>query len=463
MASKPFISRIRPAAWPIFGGDGMAAIIARGLLGVVLLFALLDISFVLTTYVRDQEGLGQRLLSLQAEEIAEAITAEDSSARFDPARLYREPIGSARLAFAIYDRQGKEIAVDGPGDLTHSLMPGPTSASSETRRDDHANGFLLRGIRQVTAGGQPFWIAMSVDGKGLRPFWPVILNEMIDHVGLPLMPLALLLFILNVAVVRRALRPLSTAVGEVETLEPRQIERRLTMPESPREVRRLVDAMNEALNRIERAIRALRDFTADAAHELRTPLAIMSMEVDEFPAGAAKERLHEDIANMTRLVGQMLDMAAAEALLIPEGATANLGAIAAEVAAQMTPLAVREGRSIRFLDKQAPTIAGHAEAISRAVRNLVENATAHTPEGTSVEVTAGPGAVIAVRDHGPGIPVEKRKIVLKRFWRGDRSRGTGSGLGLAIASRIAEAHGGGIEIAAAPGGGAVIRLRLSSA
>ena len=119
MSRKSFLSRMNPGSWPIFGGDGMAAIIARRLLGVVLLFALLDICLVLTTYVQDQEGLGQRLLSLQAEEIGEAIIVEDSHARFDPALLYREPIGSARLAFAIYDQRGQEIAVRG-APRTHS-------------------------------------------------------------------------------------------------------------------------------------------------------------------------------------------------------------------------------------------------------------------------------------------------------------------------------------------------------
>ena len=462
MSGSAFLSRMKPRAWPIFGGDGMAAIIARRLLGVVLLFALLDICFVLTTYVQDQEGLGQRLLSLQAEEIGEAVTVKDSHARFDRALLYREPIGSARLAFAVYDQHNQAIAVDGPWELTSDLMPPSVSLSSGTQRDDRASGFLLHGVRRVAVGGEPFSIVMSIEGSGLRPFWPVILNEMIDHVALPLMPLALLLLVLNVAVVRRALRPLSTAVSEVEGLDAQKIERRLTVPKTPREVRRLVGAMNEALGRIESAIHALRDFTADAAHELRTPLAIMSMEVEQLPAGSSKQKLLEDISDMTRLVRQMLDMASADILLIPEGAMANLGTIAADVAGQLTPLAVREGRSIRFLDEKAPIIPGHSEAIGRAVRNLVENALVHTPAGTSVEITAGPGAVIAVRDHGLGVPVEQREKVLKRFWRGNRSRGRGTGLGLAIASRIAEAHGGRIEIENADDGGAVIRVRFSA-
>lgn len=457
-----FPLNLRKAAWTVFRSDSMAAIIARRLVAVILLFAVLDILFVVLTYVRDPEGLGQRLLSLQGEEIAEAVVPDGNRLRFESSELYREPIGSAQLAFAVYDRTGREIAVDGPWELSHSLTPPITSVSSETRRDEHATGFFLHGARRLTAGGQPIWVVMNLRGEGLRPFWPVIVNELGAHVGLPLLPLVLMLLVLEVAVVYRALRPLSTAAREAQALEPRRIERRLTVPQAPREVRRLVDAVNDALNRIESAIRSLREFTADAAHELRTPLAVMSMEIEVLPDSPAKTKLQEDVANMTRSVGQMLDMASADALLTPAGMVADLGAVAARVVSQLTPLAVRKRRAIRFNDLHPVPVAGHAEAIGRAVRNLIENALSHTPEGTDVDVTAGPGAVIAVRDHGPGIPPEKRELVLKRFWRGDRSRNEGSGLGLAIAGRIAEAHGGRIEIADAPGGGALICLWLAA-
>ncbi len=455
------LSRIATKNWPIFGGDGIGAIIARRLLAVVILFTLLDIIFVFATYVRDQEGLGQHLVSLEAAQIAKAVDIEGAAPHFASERYYGELIGSARMAFAVYDHQGREITVKGPWELAHAITPPITSVSSETRRDDHASGFRLRGIRRVIVAGQPLWVSMIIEGEGLRPFWPVIGNEMIDHVGLPLMPLALLLLALNFSAVRDALKPLSNAVHEVEALEPRQVERRLTVPASPREVRQLVSAMNKALARIESAIHALQEFTADAAHELRTPLAIMSMEIDGLPAGAAREKLRGDVDNMTRSVAQMLDMASADALQIPENATANLAGIATEVVTQLTPLAIQKGRTISFCDAGAATVHGHGEAIGRAVRNLVENALAHTPQGTSVDVIAGPGPLISVRDHGPGVPSEKRAAVLKRFWRGDRTRTSGSGLGLAIANRIAEAHGGHIEIDAAPGGGALVRLSFA--
>lgn len=448
---------------PVFAGDGIAAIISRRLFAVVLLFAALDVTFVLVTYARDKEGLGQHLLSLQSEEIAEAVTADDAGLHFRPERLHRERIGNAALAFAVYDRQGHEVALEGPWDLAHALMPPITSVDSETRRDDHAWGFVLRGVRRTAVGGQPIWIVMTVQGKGLRPFWPVIANEMIQHVGLPLLPLVLLLLALNLTVVRRTLAPLTSAAREVEALKPDHIEARLTVPSSPGEVRRLVHAFNAALDRIQSAIAALKDFTADAAHELRTPLAILSMQADTLPPGTAKEKLRDDIAAMTRLVGQMLDMASADTLTHAGGAAVDLAVLGADVVARLTPLALASARNLRFADERPQMVKGHAEAISRALRNLIENALRYTPQAGVVEVTAGPGPVLSVRDQGPGIPADKRALVLKRFWRGDRSRSDSSGLGLAIASRIAEAHGGCLEIDDAEGGGAVVRLWLGPA
>ncbi|MBU6444403.1 MAG: HAMP domain-containing histidine kinase [Alphaproteobacteria bacterium] len=453
----------RPSSWPVFGGDGMAAIIARRLLGVALLFALLDIGFVIVSYASDREGLGERLLAIRAEEIADAITVSGDEARFDPGRFSRAASDMATLAFAITDRRSKTVAVIGRWAQPRTQARPIGSLISMTRRDDHADGFVLHGVRRVEVGGQPFWITMEVSGKGLQPFLPVIFDELIEHVVAPLLPLVVLLLALNVVVVRRALQPLAAAVGEVETLQPAQIERRLIVPGEPREVRRLVGALNEALDRIERGIRALRDFTADAAHELRTPLAILSMEVDGLAVSPAKDKLRGDIDAMTRSVSQMLDMASADALLIDGAGSVDLGAVARDTVMQLTPLALLQHRNLRFTDEGAATITGHREALSRALRNLIENALAHTPEGIDVDITAGPGAAITVRDYGPGIPADQRQTAQQRFWRADRSRASGSGLGLAIAGRIAEAHGGRLEIGDAAGGGALIRLCLSRA
>lgn len=208
---------------------------------------------------------------------------------------------------------------------------------------------------------------------------------------------------------------------------------------------------------------SLREFAGNAAHELRTPLSIMLLGIGKLPDGDAKAKLLKDVQGMKRLVGQMLDMAQASAITIEQGAEANLSIIAREIIADLTPLAIARGRIIAFEDRGCPPINGHADAIGRALRIVIENALAHTPEGTSVDVTFGPGPVYEVRDHGPGIPAHLRTTVLDRFTRLDHRHSDGAGLGLAIASAIMQVHGGVIEIGDTPRSGASVRLLFSAA
>ncbi|MBY0427752.1 MAG: sensor histidine kinase, partial [Alphaproteobacteria bacterium] len=289
----------------------------------------------------------------------------------------------------------------------------------------------------------------------------VLLSEVIDHVALPLIPLSGLLLIFSVLAVRRALQPLAKAIRQIDELDPRAIEQRLEIPNSPREVNHMVTAMNAALGRIESAILSLREFTADVAHELRTPLAIMTIEVERLSAGPGKVKLKHDLDGMTRIVSQMLDMAYANALIIPEQCMANLTQVASDVIALLTPLALKAQRGIVLhVESDVVEINGHAEAIGRALRNIIENALVHTPPHTCVEVTVKNNAQIVVRDYGAGIPDEQRGASLNRFWQGPRKKHQGAGLGLAIAMRIANAHNGTITIGAAQGCGAEVTLML---
>ena len=154
----------------------------------------------------------------------------------------------------------------------------------------------------------------------------------------------------------------------------------------------------------------------------------------------------------------MLDMAHADALHLAADDVAELSTIASEVAAQLTPVAIRRGRTISLTDLGSGKFQGHAEAIGRALRNIVENALTHTPEGTAVEITVGPGPVCTVRDHGRGITPEQRDRVFRRFWRGGHSSSGGNGLGLHIVQSLVAAHDGRVEIGDAPDGGTEVRL-----
>jgi signal transduction histidine kinase len=225
-----------------------------------------------------------------------------------------------------------------------------------------------------------------------------------------------------------------------------------------------VHAVNQALDRLEAGFRAQRDFTADMAHELRTPLSVARARVDSLEAGPLRDQLRADLVNMTRTVNQVLDIAELENFRVGSDARADLHAVCADAVAFMAPLAVGRGQTVALTGAPGPVwVLGHTEALFRAVRNLVENAIRHTPAGVSIEVEVMESGVVRVLDDGPGVPVADRESIFRRFWRRDRSKADSRGLGLAIVARVAEAHEGSVSVEERAGGGSIFTLRLRPA
>ena len=429
---------------------------------VGLVFLVVELSAVVWSYVNRPNELDQLLVSAEADRIASDIPRIRAGG-IVPDDL-RQPIAKGtQLAFIIHERGGGIIARFNDADIKIADEAPASFLEIRTQRESWGDRFLLSGTRRVTVADEPFWITVAIAGQGFGPFVPIIYNEIRFHVLFPLLLLSLMFLLLNFSMVRSTLRPLRATIAAVDGIDPAQVAMRIETEASSREAQALVSAINRMLERVERAVRTLKDFAGDAAHELRTPLAIMMLSIGKLPEGEAKSRLAADAQGMKRLVDQMLDSSYATALEINANARADLRAIASDVATSLTPLAVARGRSIAFRDMGAAEVPGHAEAIGRALRNVVENGVSHTLPRTVVEVVAGPGRQCSVRDHGPGIPVAQRSVVLKRFHRLDKSRTEGAGLGLAIASTIMELHGGEIRIEDAPGGGALVRLIFPAA
>ena len=223
----------------------------------------------------------------------------------------------------------------------------------------------------------------------------------------------------------------------------------------PREVLPLVRAVNDALDRLEAGFRAQREFTADAAHELRTPLAILRTQIDMIADRDVAGPLRHDVESMCRLVNQLLDISELETFVVGEEEVADIVAIAAEVAAFLAPLALSQRKTVALTGARRPVrVRGDGDALARAAsRNLVENALAHTAPGTTVEIAIGSEGVIRVMDRGPGVPRADREHIFRRFWRRDRRSGGNAGLGLAIVARIAAMHGATVDVADRQGGG----------
>lgn len=223
---------------------------------------------------------------------------------------------------------------------------------------------------------------------------------------------------------------------------------------------RLLSELKEKEETLRKAEEERLSFAADAAHDLRTPLAILRAHIDSFESNDTTTQLRQEVDHITRIVEQVLAKSRIEAIEVKPADTADLSAIAREMAVYVAPLVIREGRSIEVVGAERPVpVNGNSFAIEQALRNLLENAIKYSSRGTTItiEVTGEPS--LKVIDRGRGVPEAERDLIFERFRRADR-RGAGSGIGLSIVRRVAEAHGGRVSVADAPEGGAVFTLHF---
>lgn len=285
----------------------------------------------------------------------------------------------------------------------------------------------------------------------------VLLHELADHVAGPLTPATALVLIVVLWVVRRSLAPLGRAAEVAAAVDPRKTRFRLADAlgddDPPAEVARLVDRLDALLDRIDAVGEAQATFAGAIAHELRTPLSLLALELEQVP-GASAARARADVQAMARSVDQLLGIARLDALQLAPDARVDLGRLAGDLVGRLAPGAIDAGRELAFVDAGAAEVDGHAEAIWGALRNLVENALRVSPVGGTVTVTAGPGARLSVEDQGPGLPPGGADPLFARFVRGDRAAGGSAGLGLTIVAKTMEVHGGRVEAVDRPQGGA---------
>jgi signal transduction histidine kinase len=288
-----------------------------------------------------------------------------------------------------------------------------------------------------------------------------ILREFVFDVAWYVPPFVAAALLLTAYSVRRSLRPLRTASGQASAIGPGSISIRLPEADVPTEALPLVIAVNCALDRLEQGFVVQRRFTANAAHELRTPLTIITARLDSLEGNGGLSALREEVARMNRLVEQLLCVARLDSVALDVSSSVDLRQVAEEVVGSIAHLALANGRSIALTGADRPVIiTGNLAAIADALRNLVENALAHTAPGSEVIVEVGPDGTLSVLDSGPGIPDEDRPRIFDRFWRGKGVKTEGAGLGLAIVMEIVRAHGASIAVSNGASCGARFDLRF---
>jgi signal transduction histidine kinase len=434
--------------------------IALHLLAIVATSILMPLALYLMLKYAAQD-LHEHALREQADELVHRIgRGSDGTLRLHLtpplADLYSPDYG--RYSYAVGDSSGRVLLSSFPDG--RAITRSPPAANGTVPFSGWYDGVHIFGISMpVEIAGQKLWIQISQDLAHRDVLIDDIVANFFTRVGWITAPILFLLLVIDVAIIRRAVHPVIAASNLAERIGPLSTDLRLPEVGMPREVRPLVHAVNQALDRLEEGFRAQREFTADAAHELRTPLTILRTQIDMIADRELAQSLRHDVENMSRLVNQLLEMAELETFVIGGDEIADLVEVAAEVAAFLAPIALANDKRVAVTGARDPLLVhGNADMLARAVRNLVENALVHTPAASTVEIPVDPRGAISVCDRGPGVPAADREQIFRRFWRRDRGRQGSAGLGLSIVARIAEQHGARVSVSDRGGGGAVFTL-----
>jgi len=274
---------------------------------------------------------------------------------------------------------------------------------------------------------------------------------------------------------RRALRPVDRIAETARRISAEHLAARLEDTGADDELNRLVGTLNDMLERLDASFHQVRQFSADASHELQTPLTILKGEIEvalRSPRTADEYRAVltsalEEIDRLTRLVDGLLLLARADAgVLRMDRRPVDLTKLVEDVCGQAKVLADARGVVLRPEGMEPLTISGDYDRLRRMLLNLVDNGLKYTPSGGRVGISLrreGPWAALRVADTGIGLSPEEQKKIFERFYRSPeaKSRGEGgAGLGLCIARSIVEAHGGKIRIESAPGQGSAFTVLL---
>jgi signal transduction histidine kinase len=275
--------------------------------------------------------------------------------------------------------------------------------------------------------------------------------------NLPLILLIVGLMIAGILVaLRLGLRPLRQISDRAASIGPATISQRLPLSSTPREIAPLVTAFNAALDRLEAGMRAQREFSANAAHELRTPLATLRAQVEAVLQPEERQDAIEEFERLGRLVTQLLALAEADNGEHPGKVSFDLVELARATTSEMASTILASGRGIAFESVHESWICqGAPGLVSVAIRNLLENATRHTLLGCEIVVAIDPSGQLSVSDDGPGVPTEFQHRLFQRFSKAD-AHGFGAGLGLSIVSRVMVLHAGEARLAPSPAGASFI-------
>ena len=324
-------------------------------------------------------------------------------------------------------------------------------------------------------------ITFNVDPKALFPqFEQEIQETKEDFLLRSVIATTIIILLSSVCtyfLTKKTLTPLQKLTSEVSQIQAQNLSTQLAVPNSKDEIAQLTSSFNEMLARLDNAFSTQKQFSANAAHELRTPLAVLQTNLEVFEKKQEPEMveyqqlftmIREQTTRLSQLVGTLLDMTNLKS--VPRTDQVALEELVDEVFCDLDPVAEKAGISIHFDDSSSQDshtdVTGSYVLLYRAVYNLVENAIKYNRPNGSVTVSVkekNGQAMILVKDTGIGISPENQKKIFDPFFRVDKSRSRamgGAGLGLALVDSIALEHGGSVKVLESNEKGSIIALML---
>lgn len=395
-------------------------------------------------------GLEGQSIAIQVQDLHAAVVPGAGPPRLElpgPLReLYAKP--GALNGYQVLGADGRVLESGGfsAPDLPLPVAQGGEQVVMQLEKHALSGSNVMAAALHLDDGHGTYWLRVV---RNLEDTESLVAQLMLGALDELVPPIALLLIaVVSVVVVTvlSSLRSLRAVSHQASTLSLNRLDERLSTRNLPRELVPLVGAVNASLDRLEADYRAQREFTANAAHQLRTPLATLRARLESRFSAQELGDVTVDIEQLARLVEQLLCLARLESQEQFQFEAFDAYAVALEVARELAPVALESRHHVTAVTPDAVVPAHGNATLTRLVfRNLIENAIQYTPAGTSITLSAGSGAVI-IADDGPGIDADTAASLFERFRRGADAAGPGAGLGLAIARCIMERQGGRLSL-----------------
>ncbi|MFI4888300.1 MAG: ATP-binding protein [Burkholderiales bacterium] len=411
------------------------------------------------TYLAARREVGD-LLDLQLKQLAYSTRIDDLLRGRRPgfdAREVPRTAGITELVTQIWDRDGVLVYWSQPG----MGLPVPATEGYSTVSHDGRDWRVYT----LVQGTHALQVAQAQDERA------AIATQTALRTLVPFLALIPFFGVLMWVGVGRGLEPLDAMSRAVAKRRPDAMAP-IAAHTLPDELQPLGASLNGLLERLSEALASQRRFTADAAHELRTPLAALKLQLDlarraAAPAqwGAALDDLEAGVARTSHVVEQLMTLARVEPEAMAQQRTeCDLVAIAKDAIVARAALAAGKAIDLGLARATPAAVKGDPASLGILLSNLVDNALRYTPRGGRIDVSVDReegGAMLSVADTGPGIPADARERVFDRFYRAEVNEESGSGLGLSIVRRIADAHHATITLdAPAEGSGLIVRVRF---